>query len=974
MPPRPKSKRTASLPVAIKDHKHVATRPVMLLVLGPHRSGTSLTTRMLECLGAENSQKQWPPHADNPRGFFEDADILTFNESQLLPRLGLEWHSIGFVDWSQLSKTDRSRLGLQALEIIRRNYPLSNPLSVLKEPRINNTLPFWVSLLEHAGFNVRFVCAVRDPVSAARSLAKRDGFSLTHGSMIYLSAWLSVLPHLQERQVAFVQFDEIFVTPGKVLGKVADKLGLPLPPDFDQRVHVFTSAHLDTSLRHSTLPREDVMLEPDLPPLVAELYRVLLDAAQSQNIRKTAKFLAYAERQIESLGPLLADYDAKQTRLASLQTESQAAQAECARLQSQLTDSSHQGHAVITAERDAVVAERETLRSRISALEAEHSELASRHQQLATVLEDLKGQQTSVLTERDTLAQERELIRSERDTLAQERSNLIAERDDLTTRYQQLATALEALQGEHSSLSTLHSSLIAERDDLVTRRTSLATALEELQGHHSSLAAERDALATRHQQLATALESLQSQHCSLVAERDALATRVTALESELAGGSHLSALQMELLAERNSLSRTIKERDGTARERDQFAARLIKLERDHHALTKSEHLLKISHRKLEERFARANAALALLKNSQDEAATLRAALAALRAEKVGIIKDRDRLNARISTLEAEHDKLAASHASLVAERDALRAALEDRITALKAESAYRTQELNKTARSRDDLQQTVARQNNELATLTRQLVETQDQQSSRTSEINSLKTHNSELTTTVNALKAQHASLVADSEALGSERNRLRYDIEARFKDLAVLSKHLIGLERDLKDARQAAWDCGALGCKIEQTRIESVQETPPYQHLQFELKGVTRPDRLIEQLRFRLVQHHGRLGFCLLSPGQEHRPVDRWVEAGEEHGEPYMLVIPSNKSGAQLIKGLTEVDTALIRTILAAAGRALRAQLASNNNASLWPQQPLHDWLTRAQQLADNFCSASSNSRSQLAFISAAR
>jgi len=42
MPRRTKSKRSP-LPVAMKQEKAVATRPVMLLVLGPHRSGTSLT-------------------------------------------------------------------------------------------------------------------------------------------------------------------------------------------------------------------------------------------------------------------------------------------------------------------------------------------------------------------------------------------------------------------------------------------------------------------------------------------------------------------------------------------------------------------------------------------------------------------------------------------------------------------------------------------------------------------------------------------------------------------------------------------------------------------------------------------------------------------------------------------------------------------------------------------------------------------
>ena len=266
---------------------HLPNRPVMVLVLGPHRSGTSVIARLIECLGARNSAHTIAGDANNPTGYFEDADINTFNDTVLLPRLGLQWHSIGFVDWSRLNKADRSRLGLQALAIVRRNYPATQPLSVLKEPRIGVLLPFWLSVLGHAGFDVRIVCAVRDPVSIARSLAARDNFSITHGGMLYVTSWLSILPHIEYLPVALAEFDMVFTQPGKVLRSIAEKLRLPLPADLDERLHEFTSSHLDPALRHSRLPPEDLALEPDLPPLAAHLHGALLSAARSQNIKKS---------------------------------------------------------------------------------------------------------------------------------------------------------------------------------------------------------------------------------------------------------------------------------------------------------------------------------------------------------------------------------------------------------------------------------------------------------------------------------------------------------------------------------------------------------------------------------------------------------------------------------------------------------------------------------------------------------------
>ena len=109
----------------------LAERPTMLLVLGMHRSGTSVTTRLLECLGAVHSKNLHPPMPNNPKGFFEDWDIERFNEFKFLPRIGIQWHSIGFVDWTNLSASDRSKFALEALEIVRSNYSAVNSLSLL---------------------------------------------------------------------------------------------------------------------------------------------------------------------------------------------------------------------------------------------------------------------------------------------------------------------------------------------------------------------------------------------------------------------------------------------------------------------------------------------------------------------------------------------------------------------------------------------------------------------------------------------------------------------------------------------------------------------------------------------------------------------------------------------------------------------------------------------------------------------------
>lgn len=912
MPPRPKSKRTASLPVVTKHDKQVATRPVMLLVLGPHRSGTSLTARMLECLGAENSQNQLPPQPDNPTGFFEDSDVYAFGESVFLPKIQRRWDSVSPTDWSVLSKTDRSRLGLQALEIIRRNYALSNPLSVLKEPRINNALPFWLSLLEHAGFDVRFVCVVRDPVSAARSLGKRNNFSLAHGGMIYLSAWLSVLPHLQERQVSFVQFDEIFATPGKVLGKVADKLGLPLPADFDQRLHEFTSTHLEPDLRHSSLPREDVMLEPDLPPLATELYRVLLDAAQSQNVRKTAKFVAYAERQVESLAPLLADYDAKQTRLASLQTESNTAKAECARLQSQLTDSSQQTKAALITDHDAVVAERDALRDRLSALEFAHSSLstlhstliaerdslATRHQPLATVLEDLKGQHTSLLTERDALAQERELIRSERDALAQERSNLIAERDTLVTR-------TSVLEAEHAELFTRHSSLVAERDVLSSDYSSLSIL-------HSSLVAERDDLAARQASLAETT------------------TRLASAEQEL--------------------------RANAARQEQERGA-LVRLEELEHCL---EDLAARYRALVEERATLANERDRLL--AQAEAA--RAEQESQEARFNNIEVARQELSARYSALQSAHDEMATRAADLDNLRNELIARQAEQ-SEMQAKLATADQALSEAQSAREKTEAGAKDTAEENEMLLNQLHQVQE-------ELEKYFLENREIKQQREHLAASHASVIAErdglearisaletekvtlSNTLDSAQNitsQLEENVATRFQELAILAREITGKDEALKIAEENAVYSGANGCQIASIELMDSVERPPHNHLNVLLRHLQFGSSTWPWVRIRLVEHHGRPGLVIFEPPGDAMPLQQWMRSGEENGMHYFLLVPENESGRQFLIQAPSTDIYVVYFLI----KSLELELHKAAHKSIHPalsSDSLHAWAQIAESL----------------------
>ncbi|MBX9742873.1 MAG: hypothetical protein K2W99_04990 [Chthoniobacterales bacterium] len=299
----------------IKDLKIASSlpldKPTMLLVLGPDRSGTSLTARLLECLGGKNSKHLMLPNEGNPTGYFEDMDVYSFNDNVLLPRLGLYWHSISCVDWNCLTSSVRSQLEQEALDIICKNYsPISShSLFILKEPRIGMLLPFWLPVLHRAGFDVKIISILRDPMSVAQSLKRCHGFSITHGGVWYVARWLAILVSIQKLPIVFIYFNDIFINPLKIINLIANQLQLALSNDIEEQICTFTTTYLDRRLRHFKTNKKDLLLDSNLPVVAVKIYNALLNVCRDQHIEKAIKIISSMKQIFLEAQPLFKKFD-----------------------------------------------------------------------------------------------------------------------------------------------------------------------------------------------------------------------------------------------------------------------------------------------------------------------------------------------------------------------------------------------------------------------------------------------------------------------------------------------------------------------------------------------------------------------------------------------------------------------------------------------------------------------------------------
>ena len=91
----------------MNDFKEISvssTIQPIVVVLGMHRSGTSTVARALQSVGVSLGDRLMPAApGNNDKGFFEDLDIVNFNE-RLLSAVGHAWHSISLLKGSDVDR------------------------------------------------------------------------------------------------------------------------------------------------------------------------------------------------------------------------------------------------------------------------------------------------------------------------------------------------------------------------------------------------------------------------------------------------------------------------------------------------------------------------------------------------------------------------------------------------------------------------------------------------------------------------------------------------------------------------------------------------------------------------------------------------------------------------------------------------------------------------------------------------------
>lgn len=304
----------------------------VVVILGCHRSGTSLLTGILQKLGMELSLDLISAKEDNPKGYFESNRIISIHDN-ILKLLGQKWSNCDSLTeykvsdliqnsrYNSLFKSWIKDIILQHVEYFNSKYTnIDNPNSCksnkdmkyedcenknelnipthlkskftwgFKDPRTSKCLSLWESVFQELHIKPCYILAIRSPECVVNSLKKRYPQTLgQYWCILWIETYVNIFQQLQDvdsiRMV--IDYDEWFINPigqaEQLMESIAlDKLRTLGRSEIELRLKDF----IEISLRHFS--KEITEFQDVFFVLANELYQNM-KSKNFDNVQKTIK-------------------------------------------------------------------------------------------------------------------------------------------------------------------------------------------------------------------------------------------------------------------------------------------------------------------------------------------------------------------------------------------------------------------------------------------------------------------------------------------------------------------------------------------------------------------------------------------------------------------------------------------------------------------------------------------------------------
>ena len=303
----------------------------LIVVLGMHRSGTSAVTRALQVFGIDLGDRLMQPSVgDNDKGFYEDTDLYNLNV-EMLGAVGKQWDSLSPLTSNDMEILQNTGFLLRAIDLLKQKTAHVS-LFAFKDPRVTKLLPFWQSVFAHGKYEVTYVLVVRNPLSVARSLKRRDGFPHVKSYLLWLGHVVTSCALTRGHDRLMADFDNLLTAPRETLALISRHLSLRVD---ENSLNEYLSNFLEAGLRHNVCSIDELAADPECPALVENVYSSLQKYSTDNSLLNTQPFYSQASNwvsEVDRLEPALRWIDQLLEQQADFRNSINAREAEIRRL------------------------------------------------------------------------------------------------------------------------------------------------------------------------------------------------------------------------------------------------------------------------------------------------------------------------------------------------------------------------------------------------------------------------------------------------------------------------------------------------------------------------------------------------------------------------------------------------------------------------------------------------------------------
>ena len=265
---------------------------LLVVVLGMHRSGTSLLGSLVQSLGVDMGEDMYPADEHNPAGYFEDRACVDIQD-RILAALGQQpWHGAkGMAPFAPLwwRRPEMAALLAELEQWLDRRIQTATAIWGVKDPRTTRFLPLWNELLTKRGIQPRYVLAVRDPAEVVASIRARDGAQTEHVYRTWLRFNMEALMYAAGDLAGVFSYSRWFEDGQRQLLQLAQALGMQTHAQ--QRADILQS-RLREDLHRQTASGASA---PEWAQIFYDRLQALSEGFATQDIAQLATEAEYAD-------------------------------------------------------------------------------------------------------------------------------------------------------------------------------------------------------------------------------------------------------------------------------------------------------------------------------------------------------------------------------------------------------------------------------------------------------------------------------------------------------------------------------------------------------------------------------------------------------------------------------------------------------------------------------------------------------